>query len=67
MHRSISQTLVVMLVILLSACASTPKKPTPLPNAQVNKLKNMRLNSRLPVPVKGISRSELRDTWGAAR
>ena len=67
MHRSISQPLVVMLVILLSACASTQKKPTPLPNAQVNKLKNMRLNSRLPVPVKGISRSELRDTWGAAR
>ena len=67
MHRSISQTLVVMLVILLSACASTQKKPTPLRIAQVNKLKIMRLNSRLPVPVKGINRSELRDTWGAAR
>ena len=54
-------------MVLLSACATAPKKPTPLPNTQVNKLKNMRLDNRLPVPVKGVSRSQLRDTWGAAR
>ena len=67
MRRSIPHILFALLIVLLSACASAPKKPTPLPNAQVNKLKNMRLDNRLPVPVNGIRRSELRDTWGAAR
>lgn len=27
----------------------------------------MQLPSRLPVPVKGVDRDELKDTWGAAR
>lgn len=67
MRHPISYTLLGVLIILLSACATAPKKATPLPNAQVNKLKNIRLDSRLPVPVKGVSRNELRDTWGAAR
>ena len=67
MRHSISYTVLGVVMVLLSACATAPKKPTPLPNAQVNKLKNMRLDNRLPVPVKGVSRSQLRDTWGAAR
>ncbi|MCU4386389.1 M23 family metallopeptidase [Acinetobacter haemolyticus] len=67
MHHSIRYALLGVLTILLSACASTPQKPTPLPNTQVNKLQNMHLDSRLPIPVKGVSRSALSDTWGAAR
>ncbi|MEK5745594.1 M23 family metallopeptidase, partial [Acinetobacter variabilis] len=31
------------------------------------KLTNMRLDTRLPIPVKGVRKNELRDTWGAAR
>lgn len=67
MRHSISSTLLGILIILLSACSTTPKKPANLPNTQIDKLKNLRLDNRLPVPVKGINRNELRDTWGAAR
>jgi murein DD-endopeptidase MepM/ murein hydrolase activator NlpD len=66
-RHSISSTLLGILIILLSACSTTPKKPTNLPNTQIDKLKNLRLDNRLPVPIKGINRNELRDTWGAAR
>lgn len=67
MRHSISSTLLGIMIILLSACSTTPKKPTNLPNTQIDKLKNLRLDNRLPVPVKDINRNELRDTWGAAR
>ena len=67
MRHSISSSLLGILIILLSACSTTPKKPTNLPNTQIDKLKNLRLDNRLPVPVKGINRNELRETWGAAR
>jgi len=66
-RHSISSSLLGILIILLSACSTTPKKPTNLPNTQIDKLKNLRLDNRLPVPIKGINRNELRDTWGAAR
>lgn len=67
MRYLISHTVLALLMLILSACTTAPKKPASLPNAQVNKLKMMRLDSRLPVPVKGISRNQLRDTWGSAR
>lgn len=67
MRLSIPFIMISLLAILISACTTTPSKPTPLSATQINKLKNQRLDSRLPVPVKGINRSELRDTWGAAR
>ncbi len=67
MRYLISHTVLALLMLILSACTTAPKKPVPLPNIQVNKLQMMRLDSRLPVPVKGISRTQLRDTWGAAR
>ncbi len=51
----------------MAACASAPKKPTSLSPTQVSKLKSMQLPNRLPVPVKGVDRDELKDTWGAAR
>ncbi|MDV7675486.1 M23 family metallopeptidase [Acinetobacter baumannii] len=67
MRRLVSHLSVGFLIILLAACASAPKKPAPLSPAQVSKLKSMQLPSRLPVPVKGVDRDELKDTWGAAR
>ena len=67
MRYPICYTVLAMLMPILSACTTAPKKPASLPNAPVNKLKMMRLDSRLPVPVKGISRNQLRDTWGSAR
>ena len=67
MRYPICYTVLAMLMLIFSACTTAPKKPASLPNAQVNKLKMMRLDSRLPVPVKGISRNQLRDTWGSAR
>ncbi len=67
MRHPICYTVLAMLMLIFSACTTAPKKPASLPNAQVNKLKMMRLDSRLPVPVKGISRNQLRDTWGSAR
>ena len=67
MRYLISHTVLALLMLILSACTTAPKKPVPLPNTQVNKLQMMRLDNRLPVPVKGISRTQLRDTWGAAR
>lgn len=67
MRYPICYTVLAMLMLILSACTTAQKKPASLPNAQVNKLKMMRLDSRLPVPVKGISRNQLRDTWGSAR
>ena len=67
MRYPISHTVLALLMLILSACTTAPKKPVPLPNTQVNKLQMMRLDNRLPVPVKGISRTQLRDTWGAAR
>lgn len=67
MRYPISHTVLALLMLILSACTTAPKKPVLLPNTQVNKLQMMRLDSRLPVPIKGISRTQLRDTWGAAR
>lgn len=67
MRHSICYTILAVLSIFISACTTAPKKTTSLPSGQLNQLKNMRLDSRLPVPVKGVKRGELRDTWGASR
>ena len=67
MRHSIRYLLLTLFISLCAACSTTPKKSAALPNAQVNKLKQMRLAQRLTIPVKGISRNELRDTWGASR
>ena len=58
MRRSIPHILFALLIVLLSACASAPKKPTPLPNAQVNKLKNMRLDNQQHITLNGTRRSD---------
>ncbi|MFW1981506.1 M23 family peptidase, partial [Acinetobacter baumannii] len=67
MRRFVYNLSLVFLIIILAACASAPKKPAPLSPAQVSKLNSMQLPSRLPVPVKGVDRDEIKDTWGAAR
>lgn len=61
--------LVIAALILLAACASTPRKK-PLPpaaQAQIAQLRAVALAERLPIPVKGIKAARLSDTWGAAR
>ena len=56
-------------ILLLAACRTTPPAPSgsQLPASQVQQLKNMRLAQQLPVPVQGIKRQGLTDTWGASR
>lgn len=56
-------------ILLLAACRTTPPAPSgsQLPASQVQQLKNMRLAQQLPVPVQGIKRHGLTDTWGASR
>lgn len=55
-------------LFLLSACSTAPKKTSVTLNpAQVQKLKNMTLPQQLPIPVAGIKRQNLTDTWGVSR
>ena len=56
-------------LLLLAACRTAPPAPSgsPLPASKVQQLKNMRLAQQLPVPVQGIKRHGLKDTWGASR
>jgi murein DD-endopeptidase MepM/ murein hydrolase activator NlpD len=61
--------LLILSVLLLAGCASSPKQK-PLPSsaqAEILRLKGQPLPERLPIPVKGIKASQLKDTWGAAR
>lgn len=62
-------TLILLGLMLLAGCASSPKQK-PLPSsaqAEILRLKGQPLPERLPIPVKGIKASQLKDTWGAAR
>lgn len=55
-------------VIFISACTSAPKQTTsPLPPLEKNRLLAMPLPSTLPIPVSGVNRSKLKDTWAASR
>ena len=56
-------------VLFLTACTTNPPKPpsTTLPAHEVKRLQQMHLTNRLPVPVHQVKRSQLKDTWGAAR
>lgn len=68
MLRSLLFVVLSLNFILLAACTSSPKKNTPsLPTAQVQKLKNMPLPQRLPIPVQQVKAQQLTDTWGASR
>ncbi|NHB59113.1 M23 family metallopeptidase [Acinetobacter shaoyimingii] len=61
--------MISFLIVLISACTTTPKKstPTPLPQKTVNQLKSMPLPKRLPIPVAGVHQNKLTDTWAASR
>lgn len=52
---------------VLAGCVSKPTKPPVLPNDRIQALKNQAMPKQLPVPVDGVSRKQLRDTWGASR
>lgn len=65
--RFLPHAVLILSAVFLAACSSTPKKTTPLPNQQLSRLKAMPLNFHLPIPVKGVSANQLKDTWGAAR
>ena len=67
MPRFFPFILIAICSVLFTACSTTPKKNKPLPPQQVMRLKAMHLSPILPVPVKGVSRQHLTDTWGAAR
>jgi murein DD-endopeptidase MepM/ murein hydrolase activator NlpD len=60
--------LIVGTVALLSGCASKQINQN-LPVAREDQIwiERQRLPQRLHIPVKGVSRDQLRDTWGAAR
>ncbi|WP_374667799.1 M23 family metallopeptidase [Acinetobacter sp.] len=67
--RQIALAFLGFQIILLAACTTAPKRPpsSALPADQVLRLKNMRLSDSLPVPVDGVQRKKLTDTWGASR
>jgi murein DD-endopeptidase MepM/ murein hydrolase activator NlpD len=62
--------LIVSIIMLISAgCTTTPKRQTrpPLPAAELQKLRAQPMPTDLPIPVSGINKYQLKDTWGAAR
>ena len=68
MLRWIAIVILGMNLLWLAACTSTPPAPSkPLPPAQIQKLQQMRLPTKLPVPVDDIKAKNLKDTWGASR
>ena len=57
----------IICMTLIAGCVSKPK-PTPSVTAsKIEVLKQKKLAKKLPVPVEGIKRQQLKDTWGAAR
>lgn len=69
LHYEIPKTqhlkfLLLFIILIFTGCASKPK-PSGLPAQQ--QLRNTAMPKNLPIPVDGISRKQLRDTWGASR
>lgn len=69
--RIISSYLLTILVIFLSACGSSPAKKSSRTvsksSSLYQQLEKMPLPKHLPIPVEGVSRGQLVDTWGNAR
>lgn len=60
--------LAVGTVVLLSGCASKQvNQNLPIAHDDQVWIERQRMPQRLRIPVKGVSRDQLRDTWGAAR
>lgn len=62
-------------ILVLSGCSSTPPKRAYHPSsrlpaatqADIEQLRSEPLPNQLPIPVDGVNRMQLNDTWGAAR
>ncbi len=68
-HWQSGHWLSLLCLLLLAGCASSPKRQ-PLPGSaqvEIRRLAQLPLDNMLPIPVKGIRVSQLKDTWGAAR
>ena len=59
--------LIGFLMIFISACTTAPKKSEPVDPNFSNRLKQMSLPNKLPIPVHQVSAHQLKDTWGASR
>lgn len=55
------------LLSVLTACSSPPVNKAVLSTSSVQQLKQQPLPKHLAIPVQGVSRQQLSDTWGAAR
>lgn len=55
------------LLLTITGCATKPVKQTPLNQNIIRNLQQQPLPSRLPIPVHGVTRKQLNDTWGASR
>lgn len=69
MNVRTTHSLILMLVLaLLTACSSNPsKKPVKKSSGLYQQLEQTPLPKHLPIPVQGVSRDQLVDTWGNAR
>lgn len=67
MKKRLQHALVILGLLLLAACTSTPEQSTPVEPTIIKRLMQMPMPVRLPVPVDGVKTKQLRDTWGAAR
>lgn len=63
----VQRGVVIISLVLLAACSSTPDQPSPLEPNIVNRLLRTPMPSRLPIPVDGVKSKLLHDTWGASR
>ena len=55
---------VLVLGILIVGCTSSPSKKPTTPSVP---WQQQQLSKTLPIPVDGVKKAELRDTWGASR
>lgn len=74
MHPHLKVTKPLRLIVLLctffailAGCVSKPSKAPSIAADRIQALRNQALPSRLPIPVEGVSKKQLHDTWGAAR
>lgn len=69
--RTVQSLLWIGLLLCMTACTTkrplTQKTTSPILQQQRIDLKNIPLSPILPLPVAGVSRQQLTDTWGAAR
>lgn len=67
MQKTILSLLLISWIISFVGCASKPKKPTRLDSVQLQVLKSKSMPKKLPIPVEGVAKKQLKDTWGNAR